>query len=311
MTDKRSTKRSVFATGDGHEIAIATFVPEGTPIATVVVPPLIGGSYAMHLRQFSALTRAGFRVASFNYRGHGKSTGQFDVLSALRDTSDVCMHLKEAHPATPLVGIGMCFGSMPLLYAVAKNPNLFDRLVFINGIRHLRETSGPVTAAGIYLRSRQWPKPVKPLGALTVILDELMPTIDKSPSFFGILDYDRVNKMRTALQYFLYRTPRAAARPAVPTLVCYGKNDKLLRLDNSERSDQYENSFRELFSNVAFLPLQTDHYMNGIHGQLAGRIVRFLSAGKGARLHTSFAASQTASNRKSGASPSRYSAANL
>ena len=262
---------------DGTELIRVHFGCQGAPRGLLLIPPLIGGSYLQFGRIFDFTVRNGWEVVSFNYRGHPKSGGRFDVDSAFRDTEEIAMSLRATR-GLPLIGVGLCFGAAPLHFAAARNPSLFDALVFINGIRDLWDSSSPLEAARIFWSARKNLQKPRTTGLLTVVLDELFPDIDKDLDHFGVLPYQRVDGIRTARQYFFHRRTRQLQPISTPALVCYGSEDRLLQLDNEERRKVYLGTFAQRFANLTTVRMPSGHYMDGIEERVGSEMLHFLEA---------------------------------
>jgi len=273
---KPAIEREHFVTNDGTKIVVAHFHTPAAEKGILLIPPLIGGSFILFGRQFSYLVKQGYRVVSFNYRGHDKSEGKFSLKSSFDDTRELARRLKTRHPHLPLIGIGTCSGSMPLFHILNSEPDLLDRLVFVNAIYHLQQTATPAGALKIYWQERgvSWPESSGDLAY--VILDHLFPEIDKGPDHFGIMTFERVAMGRIAREYILHNRPKISFCSSKPALCLYGRGDELLELDKLENETDYRAQFEKRFPNVTFDSFQADHFMSGIKEDVAKTIHRFI-----------------------------------
>jgi len=274
---KPAIERERFITRDGSMIMVAHFHTPGEEKGIMLFPPLIGGSFILFGRQFSYLVKQGYRVVSFNYRGHDKSGGRFTLETSFDDTMDLARRLKQERPDLPLVAVGTCSGSMPIFHILNKEPDLLDRLVFVNAIYHLQQTATPMEAVKYYIAERgySWPASVGELAS--VVLDRVFPEIDKGPHHFGIMPYDRVAIGRVSREYLFHRKPNTSFVCDKPTLCMYGLGDEMLELDDPEKELLYQGQFRRRFPNISFDSFKADHFMTGIKEDVAKSIYRFVS----------------------------------
>jgi hypothetical protein len=227
--------------------------------------------------------KQGVRVVSFNYRGHARSGGRFSLVRSFDDTRFIARAVREESPDTPLVGVGMCSGSMPLFDILNHEEELFDRLVFINAIHDLQQTATPLEAASIYIRERGLRPPRSIRDMTHVVLRRIFPEVDQDEDRFGILPYDRVDLRRISGEYILARRPGTGFTSETPALCIYGFGDELLRLDDPANEARYVRSFRMRFPNVRFESVPADHFMKGIQEDVARSIHRFIAADRGRR----------------------------
>lgn len=271
----RAVERHVFVTSDGCRIQVAHFRTPGPEKAILIIPPLIGGSFILFGRQFQQLVKGGHRIVSFNYRGHAPSEGRFDITSSLRDTMELAESLRDENPNTPIGAIGMCSGSMPIFHIVDRQPDFFWKLVFINAIHHIQQTASPLQAVRLYYRERGMRPPSSAGDAVSTILDQVFPEIEKDEHHFGILPYKNVRRLRVAREYFLRVYPRISGL-SIPTLCCYGLGDAMLNLADEAAASKYRSAFRARFPEVQFSTFEADHFMTGIKETVAGEIMAFL-----------------------------------
>jgi pimeloyl-ACP methyl ester carboxylesterase len=275
-TGSRAVQRRELKTADGLRLQTAHFhVPDGQEKAILLVPPLIGGSFILFGRQFQFLVRSGYRIVSFNYRGHRPSEGRFDLKTSFEDTEALARQLRQEYPGVPIGAIGICSGSLPIFYILDRQPDFFWKLVFVNAIHHIQQTATPIRAVRMYVRKRGWKPPSSAGDAVSAILDEVFPEIDKSPDHFGILPYDNANRGRLAWEYFLQSEPRIRGLQ-VPTLCCYGLGDAMLGLADERAASKYRQAFAARFPTISYETFRADHFMTGLKEQVAQTIQRFL-----------------------------------
>ena len=277
---KKAVERFRFRTLDGCALTAAQFhTNEPVERGILLIPPLIGASYVLFGRQFSFLVKSGYRIVSLNYRGHHPSEGLFTLRTSFEDTLALAREIKQRDPSVPISAIGMCSGSMPIFHILDQEPDLIDRLIFVNAIHHIQQTATPLRAIRMYWSSRQF-KPPKSLGeAVSVVLDEVFPEIDKADDHFGILRYDRVRKPVLIREYLFRGFPNTKFQIPKPTLCCYALNDLMLGLCDPERERAYRAEFSDRFPLAEFATFDSDHFMTGLREQIARRVQTFLENG--------------------------------
>ncbi|MBO6574363.1 MAG: alpha/beta fold hydrolase [Rhodothermales bacterium] len=275
MAGRPALERRPHRTHDGCHLETAHFHARGDERGIILVPPLIGGSYVMFGRQFGLLVRCGFRVVSFNYRGHPPSRGLFDLRRAYSDTLDVLRTLRNAHPGKPLHVIGMCSGSLPLFHALDHAPELVDRVVFVNAIHHIQQTATPLEAARLYVRARGVRPPAGMGDAVSAVLDAIFPEIEKDATRFGLLPYENVRTWSVARDYLGVLAPRVRDMHK-PALCCYGRGDAMLGLAEEPTLSSYKAAFRASFPGIVFAGFDADHFMDGHREAVSEQILAFL-----------------------------------
>jgi 3-oxoadipate enol-lactonase len=89
------------------------------------------GNARLGLADFSAVAAEGFRLLSYDARGHGESTGSPDeeAYSWSELAKDMLALADHFSPDEPVSAIGSSMGTGTLLHAVTQRPERFDRLV--------------------------------------------------------------------------------------------------------------------------------------------------------------------------------------
>lgn len=275
----RAVERTTVRAGDGCLLAVASFPAHGSEERGILlIPPLIGASYILFGRQFGYLTKRGYRIVSLNYRGHEPSGGKFALQTSFSDTLMLTRHLRDDHPDSLITAVGTCSGSLPIFHILSEAPDLLDRLVFINAIYHIQQTARPLQAVRYYLRSRGLSVPSGLGDMASVVLDEVFPEIRKDAHHFGILRYDRVNRLTITREYLMRGGPNTNFVSKVPTLCCYALKDRMLGLVNPALENEYKRAFLRRFQSIAFETFDGDHFMSGLREQVAERVYAFLQS---------------------------------
>jgi alpha-beta hydrolase superfamily lysophospholipase len=145
------TRLAAFVGGD--EVAIRSIAPPPSSPrrrASVLVPPLIGGSGLQQVGYFRALNEAGYHLFTFDYRGHGRSGGRFHVASTIEDARAVLRVVRTELGGEPLFGVADCYGCIPLLCAAADEPTAFRALALFNPIPSLQHIAPPAAVLAEY-----------------------------------------------------------------------------------------------------------------------------------------------------------------
>jgi len=275
---KRAVERETFITEDGTNLTVAHFHVPGPEKGILLIPPLIGGSFLLFGRQFSFLVKQGYRVVSFNYRGHDKSGGLFTLSTSFSDTHEIARRLRDDNPDLPVVGVGTCSGSMPLFHILKKEPDLLNALILVNAIYHLQQTSTPINAVRLYLEDRGLRRPESIGDFVSVVLDRIFPEIEKGPDRFGIMSYDRLALWRLAWEYFFFRSPNRRFVCLKPTLCLYGLGDEMLNLGNAQMEAAYRKQLSVRFPAAEFKSFRADHFMTGIKEDIARTMQEFMDS---------------------------------
>jgi pimeloyl-ACP methyl ester carboxylesterase len=272
----------------GDELSIRAIAPPaGVPLrASVFVPPLIGGSGLQQVGYFRALNRRGYRLVTFDYRGHGKSGGRFSVRASLDDARAVLAELEREERSEPLYGLADCYGAIPLLVAAAAVPAALRALVLINPIPSLQHVAGPLTLLADHLlprdaRGRRRPALRSPFdlrGMLLATNARLFPEIDKSRDHFGILRYERTRWARAVLEY-LFLEPLSGLRCELPARVCFGRADRLLGLDQPAAEARYRAAWAAHLPRAELSALEdADHFWSGVRERASELAAEFFES---------------------------------
>lgn len=238
---------------------------------TVLVPPLIGGSGLQQVGYFRALGERGYRLATFDYRGHGKSGGSFSIRSSLDDARAALACVRAELGAEPLHGLGDCYGCIPLLRAAAAEPAAFRALALFSPVPSLQHVAGPGELLADWMLPRDargrrrpaWRSPLDLGGMVLATSARLFPDVDQSREHFGILRYERVRAWR-ALAEYLFARPLAELSCALPARVWFGRSDHLLRLEEPGAEERYGAFWRARLPRAELCVLAAiDHYWAG------------------------------------------------
>lgn len=132
---------------DGTELAAARFEPPARPAKAVLIVPAMGVAQSYYAPFAAWLARHGFAVATFDFRGIGRSRpaslrgyradlcdwAQLDCAAALEE-------LRRAHPGAPLVWLGHSLGGQ--IYPFAGAAGKVERMITVaTGSGYWRENT--------------------------------------------------------------------------------------------------------------------------------------------------------------------------
>jgi hypothetical protein len=258
--------------------------PPVAPKRLVLIPPLVGGSASQGLVIFRNLTRRGFILLSFAYRGHPRSTGRFQLDHTIVDTRHALRWSENyaRRRGLPLHAFAMCYGVVPLAAQFQRGAGRCPlwSLSTISGLFRLDqiirfEDFAPVFSnhAGMELDSALQSPGITDdydwrgdgfRGGLREYLTGLFPGLRVGWDYFEELQYDRVDVRSTILQLLRARYLDSIAIPAkLPCKVVYGRNDKILLLQSPEGRGAYRTHALSLMPHAAFREWEVDHFGQG------------------------------------------------
>jgi len=259
------------------EVAIRSIAPpQGTPhLGSVLVPPLIGGSGLQQFGYFRSLNERGYRLFTFDYRGHGRSGGRFRVRNTIQDAHAVLRAVRAELDGGPLFGVADCYGCIPLLCAAAREPGAFRALALFNPIPSLQHIAPPAAVLAEYFAPRDasgkrrlaWRDPLDLRGMVLATTRRLFAHVDQSRAHFGILRYARAHTWLAAWEY-LRKQPLASVVSDAQAEVWFGRSDRLLRLVEPEAEARYRALWRTHLPNAEVRVLEdADHFWTGVRAR--------------------------------------------
>ncbi len=120
---------------EGVSVALCVFEPEGTARASVVIGGAMGVRQDYYASFAQWLAQQGFRVTTFDYRGHGDSLVgpmrevRADLFDWARDYEAVIAAARAALPEQPLYLLGHSLGAQ--LPGLLRNPGQVDGLLSV------------------------------------------------------------------------------------------------------------------------------------------------------------------------------------
>ncbi len=259
--------------------------PPVCPKRLVFIPPLVGAGASQPLVIFRNLTRRGAVLMSFEYRGHPRSSGDFELDGTIEDTQYALRWASDyarAH-ALPLHGFATCFGVIALAaqFARGRAPAPLWSFSAVSGLfrldhvlkleefaavfaRYLGGKSGEKSLLeGIRANAIDWEADAF-RGALHDYLSGLFPELRVERDRFEELHYDRVSVARTLGQLVQARYLENLDVPRdVPCHFFYGRRDDVLSLHHEPGRAAYRDHVWSLVPHAVFYECEIDHFGRG------------------------------------------------
>jgi pimeloyl-ACP methyl ester carboxylesterase len=235
------------------------------PEGLVFIPPLIGGGPAQQLGTFRWLCKYNLDLFSFDYTGHGGSTGKFSLADPVTDTRRM-LSLAAGRAQTaglPLFGIAACYATIPMLLGALTTAEPFKKVVLIN----------PLTAffQGTFLQAMvryckagfDISRPASSLKAsVNSYLDLLFPDISRGPAGFGALSRKRTRVLKVLVEWFAAKIRLDFSLPQTPALCIYSRRDPILNLGGGAPRSASMDCLRKVCSPVTFHAINSDHFLS-------------------------------------------------
>ncbi len=274
----RRIEKGFLTSGEGGRIEWARVrTPE--PRGIIFAPPLIGGKLSQQVQSFRWLVRKGFDLISFNFSGHGNSSGRFSLSTSLWDT-EAMLGLGSAaaeKEGLPLISIASCYSAIPLLNAAHALGEPLGRIILINAIPRLCPSQVLDSFMKYY---RGYPAAPHRVGRIIEsYLELLFPAIAKDRNRFGVLERERTRVLATLLDFFTRDPLRGISLTETPVLSVYSREDAILRIFNRGSCRDYRSDILRLCPRARFHSLDGDHFISSpaVRKGARARIDRFLS----------------------------------
>ena len=271
--------------GDRLHVKIMRPKPPMVPRRVVFMSPLVGAGAAQPLLIFRNMTRRGSVLLSFEYRGHARSTGHFELDRTLVDVRHALSWAWSYanDRMLPLHGFATCYGVIPLLaqFKAAGCGHLLASINIISGLFRLdqilrfedfaarlaprlgREIGRETLLAELADRTIDCSGDVF-RSALFDYLSGLFPQLRVGASSFEELQYERVNIPETLLQLSRARyLDDIHVPPEIPCSVFCGRNDEILGLNTLEGRQAYRDRVLSLVPHASLYERAFDHFGRG------------------------------------------------
>ncbi len=273
---------------EGNETLFAKLLMPRLPMQpqrVVFFAPLVGAGARQQLMTVRNFSRRGAIVISYEYRGHPRSTGTFDLDCTIVDTHHALIWASDyaSELGLPLHGFATCYGVIPLLAQFKKGGcgHLLRSINTISGLYHLNQILRIEDFAPIVSRylGRELDAPSLLAGIAEEVLDcdghafrqalreylsELMPGIRVGLDYFEELNYERVKTRQTLLQFsrgdYL---DGVNVPPWIPCTAYIGLQDELLFARAPADRETYKNYVLSLVPHATVHEFKMDHYGRG------------------------------------------------
>lgn len=272
---------------NGEQLASVLMVPaKEEPKRIVYIVPLVGARAAQQVLRFKSLARRGSALLSFEYRGHGNSSGTFSMEKSLEDSRRVLSWAQEYAAARniPLHVLTTCYGTLAMLSwfkngysapgvrSLSAVSGLFDlhRIITLDDFfdrftrRAGRERFGMTTVLADIIAGTIDTGSDVFRESLREYLKGLFPELRVSSDAFEDLGFNRVDLPESVVQFSrLQPLEGVSVPPDVPCLFYYGTSDRLMGLHTSEGRLQYESAIRVLVPHAGIFSSTIDHFGRG------------------------------------------------
>jgi hypothetical protein len=252
----------------------------------VFIAPLVGAGAAQPLVIFRNFTRRGAILVSFEYRGHVRSSGTFELDKTVSDVRHALWWSWNyaQDRGLPLHGFATCFGTVPLLAQFAGHgcgcllrsistvSGLFrlDQILRIEDFsrvfsRHLGRALSAAALLAEIARETFDPAGEAFRAALLEYLGGLFPELRVDWDHFEELHYGRVDIPRTLRQLSQARyLDGVQVPPEIPCNFYMGRHDDSLSLHTVEGREAYKRHILSLIPHATLYEGEFDHFGRGI-----------------------------------------------
>jgi len=246
-----------------HWVHAKRAAPETNTVGILFAPPLIGAGFSNEIGNLRGFLRQGYELFSFNYAGHGQSSGRFRLRTTLRDTAHALDFLLARAGQKPVYGIASCYSAIPLIHAAHSRGEALEKIVLVNAVSRIlpRET---IAAFASYYRNHFAGKLCLETmtGALRRYVADLFPGIPFDRHFFGALSRSRAD-VAGILRDALFSDPLGGVvLKRTPVLGLYAKQDRILQIYDAFVGEHYERQLLETCPRATFYPLPGDHFLS-------------------------------------------------
>lgn len=253
----------------------------------VYLVPLVGSGASQQILMFKGMVKRGAALLSFEYRGHGRSTGTFSVEKSLEDSLTVYAWARAyaQEQELPLHVLSNCYGTLAMLswFRGAAPEPAPATLSAISGLINMHQIIRAEDFLACYARlDGGSPASVASFletvaagvvdvegeayrRALMVYLQGLFPELKVTMDVFEQLEFRRADMQDTLRQFFTMEPLGNIAVPAeIPSLFYYGLRDEIMGLDVPGTRQQYEQLLSTLVPHAEVRSADVDHFGRGL-----------------------------------------------
>jgi hypothetical protein len=294
MTERKIFDRLSITKRHGESLSAVLMRPQRGKIKRLLyIAPLAGSGASQQILRFRTLTREGSALLSFEYQGHGKSTGTFSIEKSLEDAETVLLWARDyaSKENLPLHVISTCYSTIPMLACFRNGRNILG-LRSLSGVAGLFDLDTIIRIEGFldrYFRDARGGimKPADFIGrvrmgiigldgdlfrdAVKNYLKGLFPELNITREAFEELQYSRVDIVE-AMEQISQMRPLAGVRiPGnIPGLFFYGLRDTLMGHDTPEGRVLYEARVRSIVPHATIRAVDIDHFGRGPDHEMMG-----------------------------------------
>jgi len=224
-----------FQSRDGTRLFGRLFAPDGEPRATVVTVHGMGEQSSRYMHVGATLANSGFRVASFDLRGHGRSEGKHGALPHYGlYLDDVAAAVSEFHPGTePLFLYAHSLGGQIAINYILRDKPLLAGAVIASPWLRLAFQPNPLKLFLAGVMRRVWP-------TFTQEADHDVSNLSRDSDFLKSMPELELNHRKVSAQMFFELTKGAsramagAAEFRIPLLLLHGTADRVTSFSASK-----------------------------------------------------------------------------
>ena len=235
------------------------------PRGLVFIPPLIGGSPAQQLGTFRWLLKDNLDLFSFNYTGHGGSSGKFSLAAPVRDTRRMLSLAanRADNSGLPLYGIAACYATIPMLNGALTSGEPFKKVVLINPLAALYQGTFLRSLYDYFKTGFDFQRPLLSLKkSIDSYLETLFPDIARGLAGFGTLSRKRTRVLRILFEWLSANNHLNFSLQQTPALCVYGRRDPILNLGGGTLRRTSLDCITKVCSPVTFRAINSDHFLS-------------------------------------------------
>ncbi len=287
MPGKNMFEKVGITSAAGERLEALLMLPaHGGPKRLVYIVPLMGSGAVQQILRFKSFSKRGSAILSFEYRGHGRSSGTFSLEKSLEDSKTVLQWAQEYAESKniPLHVHGTCYGNMAMLswFKEGRHPRGVKTLSAVSGILELNHIIKLEDFLSYYARCNGtiFPSAAEFItnveqgtidvdgghyrNALRDYLQGLFPELHVTRDAFEELEYRRVDMRELVKQFYRLKPSAGVEVPDdIPCLFFYGVNDGLLGLNRPEGRRTYESRLRAVVPRAEIRSVAVDHFGRG------------------------------------------------
>jgi hypothetical protein len=284
----------VYTDKSGYKIHLVCLAPD-KPQRLILIPPLVGATGSLAIRDFRYLLREGCALMSFDYCGHYKGIdNKFTINKTFIDTKLAMNYAYEYSKkfGLPLHVVGICYGAVPLAYIMNELgwpeyvKSMFTVSALVNGILNFEEYNCYLMKRGIsfdnvdrfleFLSSNENSSVSIEhvyISSLTEYLGDMFSELSDiiSDTGFGVLEYSRVEVFEAFHEFITIELPDIVIPEHFPCLFFSGVQDQIFNLRSDRSRAKYYEKIRKIAPNARVRNLRIDHFGRGEDRYVIGR----------------------------------------